>query len=96
MSRKIGVLLGCSPAGTTWHAAQRPGRVFARHAPDGYLRKGSRFGSVRIVGFGLRMPTCLLRVGAPGDHRGVRWPTLGGVELPTALSSRFVRSAQRG
>ena len=58
--------------GASWHAVQRPGHVFDRHAPDGCLGGGSRFGSVRNIGFGLERPTWLLRVGAPGNHRGVR------------------------
>ena len=68
---KIGVLfwslsygddLGRSAA--SWHAAQRPGHVFKRYAPDGCLGRGSRFGSVRTIVFGLGLPTWLLSVGA--------------------------------
>ena len=46
----------------SWHAAQSPGHVFARHAPDGCLRGGIRFGSVRIISFVLARSNWLLRV----------------------------------
>ena len=62
LSLSYGDDLGRSAA--SWHAAQRPGHVFKRYALDGCLGRGSRFGSVRTIGFGLGLPTWLLSVGA--------------------------------
>ena len=75
----------------SWHAAQRPGHDFARHASDGCLRGGCRLGSVRTIGFGLGRPICPLWVGKSGNHHGIRWPTLGGMGLPAAPSSPFAK-----
>lgn len=74
------------PIGSSWRAAQMPGHIFTRHAPYSCLKRGSRFGGDLTIGFGLGLPTWLLRVGAPGNNRGVSWPTIRGVEVQAAPS----------